>query len=307
MKKATLLLNMGGANNYEDIDVFLWNMFNDKNILTIKSKFLRSMIARFIIFSRSGGSRKNLELLGGKSPLIGNTKKLLKKLNRKERVEAVMRYTAPFSDEVLKKLKYDGVEKLVLFPMYPQYSTTTTLSSFEDIYEKIAELQWADLSVCTVKPYYNDSKFLEIIVNSIKRAVSEPKEYNLIFSAHSLPQKIIDRGDPYLQQVETQVQLLSKMLQSFKSIHLAFQSKLGPVKWLEPSLDKKLEEFKDEKVVIYPISFTIDNVETDFELNIEYREEAEKIGITDYIVIKAPNDNEEFVKFIQSQIRTISE
>lgn len=298
MKKAILLLNMGGANSYDDVEVFLRNMFNDKNILTVKSSLLRSMIANFIIWSRANNSKKNLKLLGGRSPLIGNTKKLLKKLNRKERVEAVMRYTAPFSDEVLQKLREDGIEKLVLFPLYPQYSTTTTLSSFEDIFEKIGEMNWSEVSICTVKPYYNDERFLKMTADTILERISNPKEFNLIFSAHSLPQKIIDRGDPYLEQVEKQVQLLSKMLPKFKSTHLAFQSKLGPVKWLEPSLDKKLEEFKGEKVVIYPISFTIDNVETDFELDIEYREEAEKIGIEEYIVIKALNDSEEFVKFI---------
>jgi ferrochelatase len=302
LKKAVLLLNMGGAGSKEEVEIFLWNMFNDKRILTMKSSFLRSMIAKFIIWSRSGNSKKNLDKLGGKSPLPANTKKLLKKLNRKERYEAVMRYTAPFSTDVLPKLKEDGIEKLVLFPLYPQYSTTTTLSSFEDIYEKIGEMNWSDVSVCSVKPYYNDPNFLNLIAQKIKKEVSNPKETNLIFSAHSLPQKVIDSGDPYLEHVEKQVEELTKILPQFKSVHLAFQSKLGPVKWLEPALDKKLEEFKDEKVIIYPISFTIDNVETDFELNIEYREEAEKIGIKDYKVVKVQNDSEEFVNYILNKV-----
>jgi len=298
MKQAILLLNMGGANNLDDVEVFLRNMFNDKHILTMNSPIIRSIIANLIIWTRSNRSKENLKLLGGKSPLIANTKKLLKKLNRKERVEAVMRYTAPFSDEVLKKLKKDKVEKIILFPLYPQYSTTTTLSSFENVIEKVFELNWSNVSICTIKPYFNDNKFLQITSNSILNSIKNQKNTNLIFSAHSLPQKIIDSGDPYLEQIEQQIKLLSKMLQKFKSIHLAFQSKLGPIKWLEPSLETKLEEFKNEEVAIYPISFTIDNVETDFELNIEYREIAENIGIKKYSVIKALNDSEEFVKFI---------
>ena len=302
MKKAVIILNMGGANSYDDVEVFLKNMFKDKHIINIESSFLRSMIANLITWSRSNSGKKNLEYFNGRSPLIGNTKKLLKKLNRKERVEAVMRYTSPFSDEVLKKLKEDSIEKLVLFPLYPQYSTTTTLSSFEDVFQTVAKLNWSNVSICTIKPYYKDREFLKIIANSIKREVSNSKEVNLIFSAHSLPQKIIDKGDPYLQEIEEEVKLLSNILPEFKSIHLAFQSKLGPVKWLEPSLDKKLQEFKDEKVVIYPISFTIDNIETDFELNIEYRELAKKIGISEYKVIKSLNDSEEFVKFILSKV-----
>ena len=303
MKQATLLLNMGGANSLDNVEVFLRNMFNDKHILTIKSEFLRSIIANIIIWTRSSKSKNNLKLLGGKSTLISNTKKLLKKLNRKERVEAVMRYTAPFSDEVLRKLKADGIEKLVLFPLYPQYSTTTTLSSFEDVIEKVFELHWSEVSICTIKPYYSDEKFLKITANSILSSIQNQKNTNLIFSAHSLPQAIIDSGDPYLEQIEKQVQLLSKMLPKFKSIHLAFQSKLGPLKWIEPSLDIILKEFKGEEVAIYPISFIIDNVETDFELNIEYRKIAEKIGIKKYSVIKALNDSEEFVKFIFEKSR----
>lgn len=303
MKKAVLLLNMGGANSLDDVEVFLKNMFLDPRILSIPSKMVRGFVGNMIIWRRAGNSKKNLKLLGGKSPLLPNTKKLLKKLNRKERVEAVMRYTSPFSDEVLPKLKEDGIEKLILFPMYPQYSTTTTLSSFEDIFEKIAEMNWGDLSIETIKPYYNNEAFLKIIVSSILETVPDTKDFHLIFSAHSLPQKIIDKGDPYLQQVEKQVQLLSKMLPQFKSISLAFQSKLGPVKWLEPALDEKLKNYGGEKVVIYPISFTVDNVETDFELNIEYRELAEEFKLSQYIVIKAPNDREDFVKFILENIK----
>jgi len=303
MKQAILLLNMGGANSLDDVEVFFKNMFNDKHILTMDSDLLRSIVANFIIWTRVSKSKANLKLLGGKSPLISNTKKLLKKLNRKERVEAVMRYTTPFSDEVLRKLKDDGIEKLILFPLYPQYSTTTTLSSFEDVINKVFELHWSEVSICTIKPYYNDEKFLRITANSILSSIPNQKNTNLIFSAHSLPQKIIDAGDPYLNQIEKQVQLLSKMLPKFKSIHLAFQSKLGPLKWVEPSLGKKLKEFKGEEVAIYPISFIIDNVETDFELNIEYREISKKIGIKKYSVIKTLNDSEEFVKFIFEKSR----
>jgi ferrochelatase len=295
MKHATLLLNMGGASSPEEVDVFLKNMFRDKRILSMPKPF-RYMLSYLITNRRGGGSKKNLEKLGSRSPIVGNTKRLLKKLNRKERFEAVNRYTPPFSDEVLKKLQEDKIEKLVLFPLYPQYSTTTTLSSFEDIFEKIAEMNWSEVSISTVKPYYRDERFLNLIANRI-REVKDTKSKNLIFSAHSLPVKVIEKGDPYLEQVEKQVEELSKRIPQFKSISLAFQSKLGPVKWLEPSLEEKLEEFKGESVVVYPISFTIDNVETDFELDIEYREVAEKLGI-EYEVLKVQNDSEEFVKFI---------
>ena len=298
MKKAIIILNMGGANSFDDVEIFLRNMFNDKHIINIESDFFRSIIANLIIWSRANQSKKNLKLLGGKSPLLANTKKLLKKLNRKERVEMIMRYTEPFADEVLEKLQKDGIEKLILFPLYPQYSTTTTLSSFEQVINKVFKMNWSEVSISTIPPYFDDKRFLKITANSILQAVSNQKDTHLIFSAHSLPQKIIESGDPYLKQIEKQINLLSKLLPKFKSIHLAFQSKLGPVKWLEPSLETKLNEFQGENIVIYPISFIIDNVETDFELNIEYREIAQKIGVKNYSVIRTLNDSEEFVKFI---------
>jgi ferrochelatase len=298
MKKAVLLLNMGGAKNPETVEVFLSNMFRDKRILTLKSTFLRNLLAKLIVTLRKKEAKKNLMKVGGASPLFANTKKLLKKLNRFGNFEAVMRYTAPRADEVLKKLQKDKIEKLVLFPLYPQYSTTTTLSSFEEIFEIIGEMNWADVEISTIKPYYNNPDFLKIVAEAIKKNINNPQQKHLIFSAHSLPEKIINSGDPYLEQVQTQIKLLEKQLPKFKSISLAFQSKLGPVKWLEPALDKALEKFQGEEVVIYPISFTLDNIETNFELNIEYRELAEKIGIKDYQVISALNASDDFVKFI---------
>jgi ferrochelatase len=133
--------------------------------------------------------------------------------------------------------------------------------------------------------------------------VENPNEYNLIFSAHGLPQKIVDAGDPYEKHVNEHVKILSDILKEqgveFKSISLAYQSKVGPMKWLEPALDKELEKYKDQKVLIYPIAFIVDNSETDFELIIEYKEEADKIGIADYKVCKCLNYDEKFIKAIR--------
>jgi ferrochelatase len=303
---------MGGPSSLDEVNIFLSNMFRDKNIITVKSDLLRSFVGGMIVKSRGGKARKNYEQLGGKSPIVGHTKKLIKKLNRKYRFEYVMRYTPPFAEDVLKKLKDDGIEKLILFPLYPQYSTTTTLSSFEDIFENLKKLIWTDVSVCTVKPYYDDQKFITLITDSILSTLQEKKRFDstkvdLIFSAHSLPQKIVDAGDPYQEQTEKQVELISRELRSrgveFKSISLAYQSKLGPMKWLEPSLETRLGELKGaESVVIYPISFTIDNSETDLELDIEYREVAEKLDIGSYKVIKVLNDSEEFVQYIFNKL-----
>ncbi len=296
-RKATILLNMGGANNPNEVAVFLKNMFNDPYIIKAP-KLIRKMIANLIVWRRAEYSKNNLLQIGDKSPIVTNTKKLLKKLNRAGRFEAIMRYTPPFANEILEKLRKDKIEHLTLLPMYPQYSTTTTLSSFKDVFDTLEKMNWSEISLTTIKPYYLDNRYLRIITNSINNVIPDPENWNLIFSAHSLPQKIIDSGDPYLSQIESQVSTLKNMLNKFKSVHLAFQSKIGPLKWLEPSLNSKLSEFQNEKVVIYPISFTLDNLETDFELSIEYRHIAKELGINEYVVIKTPNDSEDFVKFL---------
>lgn len=300
--KALVLLNMGGARNKNELEMFLTNMFNDKNILTVKSSFLRSIIAKFIVSSRKDSAWKNYELIGNRSPINPLTEKLVSKLNDELQdicVVQVMRYTPPFASEVIKELKKRKVNEVILFPMYPQYSTTTTKSSVEDFIEEAED----SFKIEVIEPFYKNRVFNEAIIDTIKNSVDSYDEYNLVFSAHGLPQKIVDKGDPYEKQINEHVEILSNILKeeniNFKSISLAYQSKVGPLKWLEPSLENRLEEFKNQKVLIYPIAFLIDNSETDFELSIEYKEIAEKLGLTDYKVCKCLNDNEKFIGAIK--------
>lgn len=303
-KKALVLLNMGGARNKNELKMFLTNMFNDKNILTIKSDFFRSIIAKFIVTSRLNSAWQNYEEIGGESPLNPLTEKLVEKLqkNLKEvEVFQVMRYTPPFASECIKQLKEKNIQDVILLPLYPQYSTTTTKSSLED-FEEFAK---GEFSFSIIEPFYKNEFYNEAIVESIKKALlnSASEEFNLIFSAHGLPQKIVDAGDPYEKQVKEHVNILSSILEkkgiNFKSISLAYQSKVGPLKWLEPALDKELEKYKEDKVLIYPIAFIVDNSETDFELSVEYKEEADKIGVKDYRVCKCVNDEDKFIEAIK--------
>jgi len=305
-KKAIVLLNMGGARNKNELKMFLTNMFNDKNILTMKSDILRKMIAFFIVKSRLNSAWKNYEEIGDESPINKLTEKLVSKLNdniKEYKTYQVMRYTPPFAPEVIKQMKEDGIDEVVLFPLYPQYSTTTTKSSVED-FEYFAK---DDFKVRTIKPFYKNEYFNECIVNEIKKTVEHTLDYNLIFSAHGLPQKIVDSGDPYEEQMNEHVEILTDLLRrrniAFKSITLAYQSKVGPLKWLEPSLDDGLVEFRDDNVLIYPLSFIVDNSETDFELSIEYKEIAQEQGINDYKVCKCVNDSDEFIQTIKDIIK----
>ncbi len=304
--KALVLLNMGGARNKDELNLFLKNMFNDKNIIAAP-KLIRKMIAFFIRTSRLNSAWENYEEIGGFSPLNPITEKLVEKVNeqiKEYKTYQVMRYTPPFSSEVIKQMKKDGIEEVVLLPLYPQFSTTTTKSSVEDFKENAKDL----FKIKTVGTFYKNEKFNNCIIEEIKQKAKDgASELNLVFSAHGLPQKIVDKGDPYEKQMKKHVKILSDMLEkegyNFKSINLAYQSKVGPMKWLEPSLDDMLKNFKDEEVIIYPIAFTVDNSETNFELDIEYREIAEEIGVKELRVCKCVNDSDMFIDAIKDIIK----
>ena len=305
MKKALVLLNMGGARSKDELEVFLTNMFNDENILTFKNETIRSMLASLIVTMRLNKAWENYEQIGGKSPLHDLTDELVKKLQKmlpEYYVTTAMRYTSPFSQTAIARIKEQNIKDVILMPLYPQYSTTTTKSSIDDFILKAD----GEFNITKIEPFYDNALYNQAVCNEIIRTQSKYSDFHLIFSAHGLPQKIVDKGDPYQRQVQIHVEILKEKLShyatNFKSINLAYQSKVGPMKWLSPSLDDMLENFKGKKVIIYPISFIIDNSETVFELDIEYRHIAQKMGIKEYKVCKCVNNNDLFVDAIKELI-----
>jgi ferrochelatase len=305
VKEAIILLNMGGPNNLQEVEMFLKNMFSDPNILTMKSNLVRKFVGGMITFTRAESSQEIYRQLGGKSPIVGHTINLIKALEKKlgdenVMVDFVMRYTPPFAPEVIERLKAANVEKVYLIPLYPQFSTTTTKSSLEDFEEAFRD-SGMDAILVEVKHYYENNTYNEAVIERIREKMGESdyNDFDIIFSAHGLPQKIVDAGDPYQRHVERHVELLKRKLQEhkmpFHQVHLAYQSKVGPLKWLEPSLETALQKVRNRGVIIYPIAFTIDNSETDFELEIEYREIAEELGFNEYRVCRCVNDSDKFV------------
>jgi ferrochelatase len=303
MKRAILLMNMGGPNNIDEVEVFLTNMFNDKRIIGAP-KLIRSMIAKFITYKRKDEAKANYAHLGGKSPIVGYTNELIKELEtviKDASIHMVMRYTPPFAIDVLENLR--DVDEFYAIPMYPHYSETTTLSSYDDFYESLDALK-IKARVKTIDSYYKDSYYNNSIIGRIKEALGDenPQDYELIFSAHGLPKRIIEKGDSYQKHIRQNVYQARKALMEegieFYNTHLAYQSRLGPLEWIRPYLDDKLKALKKKKVIIFPIAFTVDNSETEFELEIEYREIAEELGFEVYKVAKAPNAHPEFVKCI---------
>ena len=305
-KKALVLLNMGGARSKDELKMFLTNMFNDRNIITVRNDLIRKMIAYFIVSRRLDSAWENYKLIGDASPINPLTEKLVQKCNEQiegYKVYQAMRYTPPFAQDVIEEIIKDGITNILLLPLYPQFSTTTTKSSVQDFIEYTpysCKLEY-------IEEFYQNKKFNECIINEIISKAEDASQYNLIFSAHGLPQKIVDKGDPYEEQMNEHVEILKNMLEkkgvNFKSINLAYQSKVGPMKWLEPSLEDMLKNFKEQKVIIYPIAFIVDNSETDFELSIEYKHIADEMGIKEYKVCRCVNDSDDFIDAIKDIIK----
>jgi len=312
MKQALLLLNMGGPNTLDEVELFLRNMFADKNILTM-NRHLRKFVANIIISKRLEEVKENYRMLGGKSPLPELTQRLIAKLSSRldMPVYAAMRYVPPFSDKALFQCQKKGITKLILFPMYPQYSTTTTLSSVEDIEQRCQEIGYHP-KITVIDPYYDDYTYIKASVIRIMEAMDgkETSEYDLILSAHGLPMSIIKAGDPYEKQVEGNVSAIKTYLASkgivFHDIKLVYQSKVGKSAWLEPNLADMLRNPTHCKVIIYPLAFTLDNSETVYELDIEHREIAKKLRYEDYVVAKCMNDDDIFVEMMIEKITAVS-
>jgi len=187
--------------------------------------------------------------------------------------------------------------------MYPHYSSTTTKSSIEDVQDTLKELNY-NPKLTIIDRYYDNTEYVKLQVKLIKEALEgrDAKDIKLIISAHGLPLDIIKKGDPYEEHIKTNTELIKHELLKegleFKEVALAYQSKVGNGTWLEPNLSDVLRNPNNLNVLIFPIAFTIDNSETIFELDIEHREIANKIGYNYYKVAKCPNDRDEFVQFI---------
>jgi len=303
MKRAILLLNMGGPNNLDEVQIFLHNMFNDKNVINAP-KLIRMLVAKLIIFKRLDEAKGNYKAIGGKSPIVGYTQQLIEALSLHvdATVHMVMRYTPPFAKDTLKNLQ--EVDEIYAIPLYPHYSSTTTLSSMQDL-EKSMKNLGIKAKLKTIDKYYKNEKYNQAIVERIKESLgnADASEYELVFSAHGLPQRIIDKGDLYQRHIKYNVFYARKALMQagveFHKTHLAYQSRLGPLEWIRPYLEDKLQALKKKKVIIYPIAFTVDNSETEFELEIEYREKAQEMGFLDYRVAKAVNNHPLFVESLK--------
>ncbi|WP_300757268.1 ferrochelatase [uncultured Brachyspira sp.] len=306
-KETVILFNMGGANSIKEVDTFLINMFNDYHILNIKNSFMRSIIAKKIVNKIKPNVVKHYEAIGGKSPINEYTEMLVNKLNElysSKDYKYVMNYNSPTAYDVLKELKHNNVTEITLFSMYPQYSEVTVKSSLESIYKAMKKLKY-NPKINIIDRYYDNEYYNNSIVKLIKDCIKDKnsEEYILIFSAHSIPKMYIDKGDPYRYECNCNAEILKEKLYKeglhFKDIVLSYQSKIGKLEWLSPTTIDMVKKYRGEKLIIYPLAFTIDNSETIYEIDIEYRKEAlNKYDIKDFILCPCLNDSIYFAKTI---------
>ncbi len=310
MKIVVLLMNLGGPDSLGNVKKFLFNLFNDKYIIRLP-KFFRYLLAKTISITRNKKSQKIYELIGGGSPILKETNDQIDKLNIELKSEfpehefyvmPLMRHFYPKIEDKTKEIHEINPDKILLLPLYPQFSTTTTLSSVEEIMEKLNNDPRIKVSCC----YFNNENFIkshcDVILENIKNI--DYKKYRFLFSAHSLPQKIIDAGDPYSYQIEKSVKLIVDGLKlEDLDYKITYQSKVGPIKWLLPQTEDEILKCCEENlnIVIIPVAFVSEHVETLVELDIEYKEIADNYKI-DYIRISTLRCNKYFIASLVDNI-----
>lgn len=303
-KTAVVLFNLGGPDSLEAVQPFLENLFNDPDIF--KLPFQKSL-ARFISTKRAPKVEKEYELIGGKSPLGFWTEKQRSMLEERIRstnpavdVFVAMRYWKPLTEETLQKVESGNYKKIILLPLYPHFSKSTTGSSYNE-WKRYCK---KDIPTVLIRSYQANELYIKALndkINEGLRLFPEQirNDVQLVFSAHGTPISYQKKGDPYSFQIQQTIYEIMKLRGKANDHSICYQSKVGPMKWLEPSTSSMIEELskKGKKhLLIIPISFVSDHVETLFELNIEYRHVADNFKIENYIVMPGLNDSPLFIE-----------
>lgn len=333
-KVAFVLFNLGGPDSKNAIKPFLMNFFMDKNIISLPIPF-RCFLAWMISSRRSKREAgESYHELGDQSPLLQNSQAQLKALetslngqNKKSSRDVkfkgfmCMRYWHPMAPQVVREVRDWKPDRVVLVPLYPQFSTTTTWSSLEQ-WDKAMHIAGYQVPTSMACCYPKEEGFInastEHILKCFEQAQKEGRsaqDIRMLFSAHGLPEKVIKAGDPYQWQCEQtakeiaqrlEERLKKKLDKKSKKLdwRICYQSKVGPMKWIGPSLDEELEAAaKDKKsVVIFPHAFTQEHVETLVELDIEYKEMADELGIEGYYRAKTVSDHPSYIEGLKSMI-----
>jgi ferrochelatase len=305
MRKAVILFNLGGPDKLESVEPFLFNLFNDPEILSIPS-IIRYPLAKFISKRRAPVAKNIYKEIGNRSPILELTQKqatsLEKSLSTKGNYKCfvVMRCWHPRAADVIKKVKEFNPEEIILLPLYPQFSAATSGSSINE-WNDLCKKEDFNIRTKTICCYPTESNFIKSHVNLIRKTIQneESKNFKLLFSAHGLPEIKIKKGDPYQWQVEKTVEKIMLELKDDNLDHtISYQSRVGPLKWIGPSTDDEIVKYSKEKkgIVIVPVAFVSEHSETLVELDIEYKKLAVKNGCSFYKRVPALGIEENFIK-----------
>lgn len=311
-----ILINLGGPDNLENVEPFLYNLFADSEVINFPSflKWLKPLLAYVISKTRSPASREKYASIGGGSPQLAITQAQGRAIDEALAARGVnaksyiaMRYWYPFTSDALRDMKADGVQSVVVLPLYPQFSVTTTGSSLRVLEDEFySDPILKGLPTAVIPAWYNRDGY----VNAIAGLIGESCELSangrtaphILFSAHGLPADFVEaKADPYKAQTEGTVALATERLRQLgftNNITLAYQSRVGPVEWLRPYTDDKIRELAAlgvKELVVVPVSFVSEHIETLEELDMEYKEVAEEAGITNYQRVPTLGVNSDFI------------
>lgn len=326
-KIGVVLLNMGGPDNLKAVEPFLFNLFSDHDIIQIP-RLIQKQVAFLISKFRAKKTQEYYRIMGGRSPQKEQTLEqaslLQQALGEDFIVVVAMRYWHPFTHQALDELFKHSVEKVVLLPLYPQYSRTTTGSSFNEFdrnirkfikrgrYTVLSTLKGqenpyyypSNIPIVKINCYFDNPDYIRANVENIKEHLPDYKDYFFLFSAHSLPQKIVDQKDPYKKQTEESVKLI---MEHFSAVNytLSYQSKVGPVKWLQPFTEDTIRKLALEgikRLAVIPISFVNEHSETLYELDYLYGQMAKNLGIESYVRIPTLKTHPLFIETLKNLV-----
>ena len=308
-----VLFQLGGPDTLEAIEPFLYNLFCDPDIIDFPfARIGRKPLAKLISTTRARKVQHHYATIGGGSPIRPNTERQARALERELRAQGMdvqcfvaMRYWHPFTQEAVEQIRAAQCDDIVLLPLYPQYSSTTTGSSLNEWRRWFHD----DSPVHCVEAFYRNPAYLDSVVEKVNEALSrfaDPSRPEIVFSAHSIPLSVIEKGDPYQRHIEETVRLLAERGGWSNPHRLCYQSKVGASRWLQPSLHHTLRQLSNERVrevCVVPVAFVSDHVETLGEIDHEARHEAQRLGITQFEMSAGLNDSPKFMQALAQIVR----
>jgi len=311
MKTAVVLFNLGGPDSPEAVRGFLRNLFGDPAILRVPWP-VRPLLASFISRRRAPTAAAIYREIGGRSPILPETEKQAEALSRtladkNARVFIAMRYWHPMSEETALAVKAWGADRVLLVPLYPQFSTTTTQSSL-DAWSQAAARVGLSAPTRAVCCFPAEAGFVAAYASLLREAMAEAGDARVLFSAHGLPERIVEAGDPYVWQVEQGATAIAKAAGLEQDAwRVCYQSRVGPLKWVGPSTDDEIRRAGAEgkALVIVPIAFVSEHSETLVELDIEYARLAKESGVPTYRRVPTVGEHPEFIEGLAAVVRSL--